>query len=456
MNQILNQLEERISEAPTPVVEEVLHDLDVLSDYQDSVLENWLFFDERLQAIRSTALQLANAEQESKPVAWIMPVYPFAVADSAPVDGHRDWREQSRKGLGFFDLQMFREAKKEFAQVLDREPNLEMIRLFYTLSMMAGGEGERAEQELARLLDEATDEAVLAAAWAARAQRYAEAGLYKRAEEALFRVLALRASDLDAHLNLAICAYVDGDYKKSARYATHAARIDANEALAWRLVGAARFADGDGEGGLAAYRQALVIAPKQAGMMIETAQVLQALARMEEAEALYQELLHERERVADAYLGLAEINLKRRRYRHAAVLLKKRLTLLRDDPHALLWLSYAEYGEGDGELAQARFARLLDQPAPISLLARTGLARIATDRREFDLAKRWLQPLLTHPEAKWCAYGLTEYGYLCAKRGKQTPALRVLERALQLVPGLEDAQALLLRLVDSRANVLNT
>ncbi len=347
-----------------------------------------------------------------------------------------------RKGLGFFDLQMFRDSAREFEVILKYQPDLQLVRLFYAISMMASSKYNVAEFELNALLNQSVDHAIQAAAWEALAQLYAENHQYELARDALMQVIELRESSVDAHLNLAICSYTLGDYGQAAIHAMNAAKLDPHDVLAWRIAGATLHTLRQNEEALTAYEEAMLHAPKHPLIKSEVARVLTTLSRTAEATAMYKELMQHHEWAAEAYLGMAEIELMNRRYQEAMVYLKKRLSILRNDQKSLLWLGFAYYGDQELKKASDIFQQLQNTSPPISLLASTGLARIAADSHQEQLAKQHLRVLFAQHDIRWRAHGLAEYGYLYAKLAQPHISVQFLKKAMALDPSQPDANTM--------------
>ncbi len=426
LNQGLDALEKKLKESTSLELSQILEELEALTNYHESILENWLFFDERLQKIQ------ALLTEDTEIITQTLPIGSLAIMTNELGNDSQGLNDHFRKGLGFFDLQMFQNSAKEFQHILKDQPDLHMIRLFYAISLMTSGHRDLANQELDTLLEKATDTSLVAAAWDAKAQLHVDNGQFNNAREALYHVLQLRSDYIDAHVNVAICAYALGDYIEAANHGLFATTLDPQDSLAWRIVGTAKFSLHEYEEALNAYQLAHFNAPKQATITIEMAHVLQTLLRTQEAEALYRSLLQGHESVDAAYLGLAEINLLSGHYHQAAALLKKRLSMQREDHQSMLWLGFALYGEGEIERARAVFQPLLTLNPPISLLASTGLSRIAADLHEIHQAKQYLNILFAQKDTKWHAHGFSEFGYLYAKMGQLTMANHFFAKAMEL------------------------
>ena len=426
LNKGLDALEEKLQASTSPEFSQILEELEALTNYHESILENWLFFDERLQKIQ------ALLTEDTQIITQTLPIGSLAIVTNELGSDSHSLNDHFRKGLGFFDLQMFQNSATEFQHILKDQPDLHMIRLFYAISLMTSGHRELANQELDTLLGKTTETSLVAAAWDAKAQMYVDNGQFNHALDALYHVLQLRSDYIDAHVNFAICAYAVDDYIEAANHGLFATTLDPYDALAWRIVGAAKFALREYEEALNAYQLAHFNAPKQAPITIEMAHVLQTLLRTREAEALYRSLLQGHESVDDAYLGLAEINLLSGHYHQAAALLKKRLSIKREDHQSMLWLGFALYGEGEIKRARAVFQPLLTMNPPISLLASTGLSRIAADLQEIHQAKQYLNILFAQKDTKWHAHGFSEFGYLYAKIGQPKMANHFFAKAMEL------------------------
>ena len=450
LHQVLDVIEERMHQATPDEMAVILDDLNALLDYHESILENWLYFDDRLKRLQDTSLHgspFSGDQGDTEKWNTVLPMGTLEVISSEWDNHHLGMNEQFRKGLGFFDLQMFRDSAREFKELLHDQPNLQLVRLFYAISMMASGQFDKAETELNHLLNTSTDTAILTATWEAVAQLYVENRPYELARQALTRVLALRTNHPDAHINLAICSYTLGDYRQAANHAMLAAKLEPHDELAWRLAGAANHAMRHYEDALAAYEQALLNAPKHPFIRSETARVLTVLSRTSEASILYKELLQQQEWAADAYLGLAEIELMNAHYKEAIVYLKKRLSLIRHDAQSMLWLGFAFYGERDIQKANEIFQLLQKENPPISLLASTGLARIAADSEQIQQAKQHLKVLFAQHDKKWHAHGLAEYGYLYAKLHQPQLSILFFKKAITLDPRQIDAKSMLTQLL---------
>lgn len=450
INQRLDQLEQSLTNASTVHLSNYLEELEAFLDYQESILENWLYVDKRLQNLHVQLQQKINGESitpsEGADFGAALPFFTLASTVGDFGAEEQDLDTHYRRGLGFFDLNMFRDSAREFEKILQLQPNLLFIRFFYAISLLADGNREFAERELQHLLASTDDPLLMAAAWEAQAQLYVDAGKFPLAIAMLRRVLEQKPDNLDAHVNLALCAFALKDYPVAKTHALWAIKLDPQDALYWRMLGAANYALNNLEEAYAAYRQALLKNPAHPTLLLETAHLLQTQQRYLEAGELYRTLIDHHELVVDALMGLAESQLLVGHFDQATSYLKKRLALVRNDPRALLWYGYALYGQQEYEQSRQIFLKLVELPPPISLLAATGLARVALETQDIRAAKRHLRLLATQTEPKWRAYGFSEYGYLYAKTGQRTRAMRFLERALAIDPAQTDASIMLAQL----------
>ncbi len=125
---------------------------------------------------------------------------------------------------------------------------------------------------------------------AARAGALAEVGRHAEALPLLLQALAGAPGDPDLLCEVALCHYRLGQLGEAKSYAEQAIAADPAEEWGHRLLGLVRNAQGDPRGAEAALREARRVAPDNARVLYNLAEVLLERKQLKEATAIAEEL----------------------------------------------------------------------------------------------------------------------------------------------------------------------
>ncbi len=399
-------------------------------------LELWMDFEDQVQDLYE---QYFPDSQDIQ-----VPTPPSLVDDVVPHDDY-DVLFQSengllmlKKGLGYFDLLMYDESIDTFERILAMNPDAAMVRLLLAISYLAKNRYEESERQVMIVQLTAQNPLLLVAAHEAKAQIFVRKGRYDDALAELQQVTDKRPDYVDAHVNLSICAYMIKDYSKAAHAAHTAVSLDAKDAIAWRLYGAAVFALKRPKKALACYRKAVQYSPSDIDTNMELAHILRVLHKVDEAQQVYRRMIREHKAVDKALSGLGEMALQMGDYTTAVALYKKMASLQPQAKKPLARLAWALYSCGQLDDAEHMFTVYTNQHGA-DLTVLTGLTRIATARKQFAEARLYLSRILQVKDERAKVHGLTELGRFYLETGNAVKAVRYLQGALAVDRTHEDA-----------------
>lgn len=433
--------------------EYLLEELDALQEIGNRFLESWIDFEDKIQDLRDRFEDTAHSSSLANTGEYLIELNDTEVTvvsdDSNPLLGNHMQADIGqalttelgerwfRQGIGYFDLLMYKESRLQFEHIVHLDPHMTIARLYLALCLIASGDAKEALRHLHIVEQTARDPAVKAAVHDARAQLFARAGRYKEAMTELGLTLSIRPEYIDAHVNLAVCAYLARDYKEATVHAQNALTLDKKDVTAWRLLGASAHALGYHKEALAAYTRAHQIAPGASGLMIEAGRVCLAARQARLAHNWFSRALYSVHKY-EALAGLVEVALLERQYAQAVLLTKKQLCLQPDSPTALLRLGWSLIGSERMDEAERVFTQY-EATHGACAYTLTGKARIAVHKDHLEEAHRLLRQVVSDPQSAHRAHGLSEYGRLHLDRGELRLAIRCFQGALALDRKQEDA-----------------
>jgi tetratricopeptide (TPR) repeat protein len=257
-----------------------------LRNTMDKCIQLWFKFEERINEIQerySIALpdilppgfgkEFNEQEAESAELESIVNMYMDMPADLEAREVTAEYPRPSnqivinsfRKGLGFWELTMLKEAVAEFNKVVEEEPNLTLGHLCLGLSSAQLGKAEEAFRELKLVLaldqnksvqalvfntlgiiltekehyrqarhffEKATEAAPdMSEAWFNLAAISYNMQEYQKAEEAFEKVKKLAPDDWEIELHLGRSRVYQGDYKKAAEALQRAYGLNPREPI---------------------------------------------------------------------------------------------------------------------------------------------------------------------------------------------------------------------------------
>lgn len=430
----------------------LIEELDALQQIGNRFLEQWIDFEDKVQDVRDR-FETSQMPPEQTPGEYFLQLNDTEVAlvsdTSNPLLGHHVHAKIGqalftelgerwfRQGIGYFDLFMYKESRVQFEHIVALDPNMAVARLYLALCLLADDQIDEAQRHLRIVLRTAREPIIRAAAHDARAQLHARAGRYQEAMTELSSTLSIRPDYIDAHVNLAVCAYLARGYKEATVHAQNALDLDANDVTAWRLLGASAHALGYHKEALAAFTRAHQIAPGLSSLMIEAGRVCLAARQPRLAHSWFSRALYSQHKVA-ALDGLVEVALRERQYEQAVLLLKKQLCLEPDEKRAWLRLAWSLVGCCRMDEAEQIFTQYETNYGSCAHTL-SGRARIAAHLGDKEGAHHLLRQVVADTDPGYRAHGLCELGRLHLSDGEIALAIRCFQGALSLDREQEDA-----------------
>ncbi|CAH1217208.1 tetratricopeptide repeat protein [Paenibacillus sp. JJ-223] len=137
MNDMLDEIIKRYPSAEGLKKQELLQKWNLLKRMSDSVIDEWLMFEEKMSQVR---------EQEMRPAAKLEPEQE---AVTALPELHL---ECFSRGQGYFKLQMYPQAIMQFSRVVNDYPDSALARYYLGLSHIHLEQNADAQEHLQRIL----------------------------------------------------------------------------------------------------------------------------------------------------------------------------------------------------------------------------------------------------------------------------------------------------------------
>lgn len=191
-----------------------------LRQVSDTVVDLWLQFEEKL----------SNAIRRIKEMEGQLPAEDKANADSPKPDAKKQaatgkskqpapdlnpYEPIFRRGEGFYHLRMFHDAKKCFAELVQKSPDWESGRLYYAYSLLLCEDKELAFREFRLLGRTASSPTIVAISFNAMGCILAEEEQWLEAAQAFKTSLEIKPEQEEAKYNLALCYLKDGDAQEA-------------------------------------------------------------------------------------------------------------------------------------------------------------------------------------------------------------------------------------------------
>ncbi|TDF99828.1 hypothetical protein E1757_05875 [Paenibacillus piri] len=121
MNELLNEVNDQYATASVAQKKELQHKIHTLKAMSDTYIEEWLLFEEKLAAFfqlhhPAQAGDLMDPELQGKRTAAFV------------------------KGQGYYKLLMFNESIREFAAIVEKQPDFNLARIYLAMSHLQIGE----------------------------------------------------------------------------------------------------------------------------------------------------------------------------------------------------------------------------------------------------------------------------------------------------------------------------
>lgn len=197
-----------------------------LRQVSDTVVDLWLQFEEKLSnAIRNIKEMEGQlpAEEKKTHQPKVHAESAKAVETKKTTEGKKKdhspetglYEPIFRRGEGFYHLRMFQDAKKCFAELVQKSPDWESGRLYYAYSLLLCEEKELAFREFRLLGRTAGSPTIVAISFNAIGCILAEEEQWLEAAQAFKTSLEIKPEQEEAKYNLALCYLRDGDAQEA-------------------------------------------------------------------------------------------------------------------------------------------------------------------------------------------------------------------------------------------------
>lgn len=196
MNEQLEYIIQKLPSSAGAEKQSLLGELGQLRSISDSIIEEWLRFEEKMAAIRLGSL--SESDEDGIPMA-------AAQAEDDECQDEPLFTMPYQRGEGYFKLFMFQEAAKEFAAVVASEPEHLRARLYLSICFIQIGDLSEAQRHLHILLQLADHKTLKAVVYNALGCIQAILGNQKKAAEYFQCSLEFEPNFQDALYNLNAC-----------------------------------------------------------------------------------------------------------------------------------------------------------------------------------------------------------------------------------------------------------
>jgi tetratricopeptide (TPR) repeat protein len=388
-----------------------------LRQISDTVIEEWLDFEEQLVEVQRMFEQEENisstnalsSNDKNKSVGEEEIYLPYALA------------MKFRQGQGYFMLSMYQEAVESFSRVIEEAPDVELARLYLAFGFLMSRRWDVAYRQF-RLLVETTDNPLI------RAASYNAIGciavLEGNAEQGLHGFTsALEALPhfVDARYNQALTLCHLQRYTEAIKTAHPLLQEQQEDVDVLLLLGACYAKTGQSEEAGLLLREAEAIA-RQAKQHQSIARIYEQMGYFTQAARCYRRVLSLNREEASVWHALGWSLWQTGQVEQAIVYIKHALTLAPNDPDYACSYAWILLCQGDVERARHVFSFVMerhDQP-----LAKAGLAEVLFKQHRFSEAQAIILELINQKEEHIQALGHYLQGRLFLLLGKREEALR--------------------------------
>jgi putative PEP-CTERM system TPR-repeat lipoprotein len=299
---------------------------------------------------------------------------------------------QARQLLGqvYLKAGMGAEAEKELTKAEKLGVSRESIKLQLGEALLLTGEYKRVLDEIHP--GEQTSKANLGRIWQLRADALFMQGKLKDACNLYQQSLDTNTSNPPTYWGLAQCAVAERDRTKARKWLDAALKIKDRQSRTWVLIGGVEQLDQDIEGALAAYSNALKLAPENLEALLSRATINLRLDRMEAARTDIEKVRKLSPQSLGANYLQALFKFKEKKYPEARSPLQEALKIAPDYLPALFLGSSIEYALGNLETAESHIKKVL-RAAPHNRNALRMLATIQLRQGNADDAARTIAPI---------------------------------------------------------------
>jgi tetratricopeptide (TPR) repeat protein len=334
-----------------------------------------------------------------------------------------------RRGIGFFDLLMFREAMEEFKRVIEIDESFTIARLYLAFGCLAQEDYEGAIKHLNLLKIDEDDHLIRATVHGTFGHIFAGQGQYRQALIEFEAARKLVPDYRDIEFNMGCCHFNLGNDKEALMCFQRALILSPDDGEAHRLCALLYVRFGNRERAYRHLARAYDLNGANEDVILEFARLSEQMGQLEQASALYQKALRYHPGSAAAYGGLGWIKMREGDPEGASALFKKQLSCKPNDRQGLFNLGWAAYQRRDFALAERCFSRLLSLN-PRDVYALAGLARTWSLTGKRAEAKEQLLQLVAMEGTTEKKLGLYHLGRLAMEEEAYLQALRYFNAAL--------------------------
>ncbi|WP_052339616.1 hypothetical protein [Gorillibacterium massiliense] len=149
MNKVLDDIIKEYSEASSDKAEELDDQLHLLKAMNDSCLEEWTRFEERLNLVRK---KWKTVSVPKAALTTIPHSFPDESSTGSAPSLTGSTSEHFIKGQGYYKLYMFRQAIAEFSELVKHNPDFVLGRVYLAMGYLRAGDLNEAHQQFQLLI----------------------------------------------------------------------------------------------------------------------------------------------------------------------------------------------------------------------------------------------------------------------------------------------------------------
>ncbi|GAB7387556.1 hypothetical protein BSNK01_13930 [Bacillaceae bacterium] len=388
-------------------------ELQTIRQLSGTIIQEWMELEERIEEAEGAKTGQALA--------------PLEVLTTL---GHlcSDIEHAFRKGQGYFDLFMYEQAEKQFAAVVEKEPDLEVARLYLAYAHLFADREQEAMGHFQLLAQSSKHPLIVGMAYNGLGCMTARRGNCELALQYFTKALEMFPVLLEAKFNQALVLYQKGDYGEAIRTLDSYLRESEDDWEAVLFLVRLYEASGKEQQAEMLLRQAAQAA-SEPQILRQVARCLEKHRRYEEAMHCYRQVLQQNRDRAWAWHGLGWNRWLQKGDATGKLWVKKAVILEPDEVDFLFSYGWICLHEEEMECAERTFRFILDKEGE-HVLARAGLAELYRMTNRWEEARRCLSPLLEGERAAVRALGYQLLGKLYLHQAKFREAADSFTRSL--------------------------
>lgn len=417
MKEALDDIKQELPHALGPRKEELLTQLSVLRSMSDVFIEEWLGFEEQLGHVKEVC-QVSVASGLDEDSYKQLPAYD-------------EWIDTYRRGQGYYHLLMYPQAANEFEQVMEKEPDFLLGRLYLALSYLQKGQLAESTRQLQFILAMTSHPQIKALTHNALGCILAKQHKLELAQEQFESASKADPRFSDSKFNRALCLYYREQYEEALEGCKSFLAEKENDWECIILLAHCYEKLEDLDKSLALRQMALKIG-NQSLVMNDIARYYERQMEFETAVEWYEKILMDWPDDVQAvhgagwnYWAMGDKN-KGKQWIERALVLKP------GDLNILFSLSWVQMTDGDWQEAEKNLRHIL-HIKPDHSLALATLSRVKCFYGEYDEAKEMAEHLMTKTTAASSSVGIGSYqmGYIFMETGCFEEAIPYFEEAIE-------------------------